>query len=203
MNMFRNFLYVAAFSSATLFAACDSGKKGHDSHEGHAHQMPASSDSKMLETPDFSASESVVKAQIINFTNHYLLLKDALVNTDVEETRKAAMKCISALEAMDTHDLNDEELTFFNAHFAEIKKSVVVISESSDVEEQRSKFFDLSNGTYGLVKAFQAKAADVYFQYCPMAFDNTGAGWLSDKKEIRNPYFGDKMLKCGKVKETL
>jgi Cu(I)/Ag(I) efflux system membrane fusion protein len=34
-----------------------------------------------------------------------------------------------------------------------------------------------------------------------MAFDNKGAYWLSETKEIRNPYFGDKMMTCGEVKK--
>jgi Cu(I)/Ag(I) efflux system membrane fusion protein len=36
-----------------------------------------------------------------------------------------------------------------------------------------------------------------------MAFNDKGAYWLSDKEAIRNPYFGDKMLTCGSVEETL
>jgi hypothetical protein len=29
------------------------------------------------------------------------------------------------------------------------------------------------------------------------------ANWLSDQKEIANPYYGNSMLTCGSVKETL
>jgi hypothetical protein len=43
----------------------------------------------------------------------------------------------------------------------------------------------------------------VYVAYCPMANNNEGANWLSNDKEIKNPYFGDKMLRCGSVKETI
>jgi Cu(I)/Ag(I) efflux system membrane fusion protein len=32
-----------------------------------------------------------------------------------------------------------------------------------------------------------------------MALDWEGADWLSDREAIRNPYFGDQMLKCGNV----
>lgn len=39
----------------------------------------------------------------------------------------------------------------------------------------------------------------VYIQYCPMAFQNQGAHWLSLDSVIRNPYFGDQMLTCGEV----
>jgi hypothetical protein len=36
-----------------------------------------------------------------------------------------------------------------------------------------------------------------------MAADGKGASWLSDKREVRNPYYGDKMLTCGSVKESI
>jgi hypothetical protein len=42
-----------------------------------------------------------------------------------------------------------------------------------------------------------------YYEFCPMAFNNSGAYWLSDNAVIRNPYFGDKMLTCGSVEEEL
>ena len=54
-----------------------------------------------------------------------------------------------------------------------------------------------------LAKSFGPFEAPIYVQHCPMADDNAGADWLSLDKEIRNPYFGDKMLKCGSVAETI
>jgi hypothetical protein len=36
-----------------------------------------------------------------------------------------------------------------------------------------------------------------------MAFNNTGGYWLSNSKEIRNPFFGDKMLKCGRIEKEI
>ncbi len=36
-----------------------------------------------------------------------------------------------------------------------------------------------------------------------MAFNNRGAHWLSDTTEVVNPYFGDEMLHCGSVTDTL
>jgi len=43
----------------------------------------------------------------------------------------------------------------------------------------------------------------VYLQFCPMANGGKGASWLSKDEEIRNPYFGSRMLKCGRIKETI
>ena len=43
----------------------------------------------------------------------------------------------------------------------------------------------------------------VHYQFCPMAKNGKGAYWLSENKDIRNPYFGKKMIDCGETKETL
>jgi hypothetical protein len=54
-----------------------------------------------------------------------------------------------------------------------------------------------------LVKGGKLSSGSLYLEYCPMANENTGAFWLSNEKEIKNPYFGSMMLKCGSVKETI
>jgi Cu(I)/Ag(I) efflux system membrane fusion protein len=36
-----------------------------------------------------------------------------------------------------------------------------------------------------------------------MADDFKGADWLSLSDEIRNPYFGDQMLRCGEVTKQI
>jgi len=46
-------------------------------------------------------------------------------------------------------------------------------------------------------------SAEHFVTFCPMAFDNAGAYWLSDTNAIANPYFGHKMLKCGKVTDQI
>jgi Cu(I)/Ag(I) efflux system membrane fusion protein len=56
---------------------------------------------------------------------------------------------------------------------------------------------------YMLVKEAKLANAGVYHQYCPMAFNDKGAYWLSNEAEIKNPYFGKKMLECGEVKDSL
>jgi Cu(I)/Ag(I) efflux system membrane fusion protein len=43
----------------------------------------------------------------------------------------------------------------------------------------------------------------VYVQFCPMADGNKGASWLSFENKVLNPYFGEKMLSCGSVIQTI
>lgn len=121
----------------------------------------------------------------------YLQIKDALVKTD-SKTASAAAKELVALVADKSDDVSKK-----------IKANATQISESNDVNVQRKHFNDLSQNVYALVKSSSNKEGTIYKQFCPMAFNNTGAFWLAAEKEINNPYFGDKMLHCGMVKEEL
>lgn len=43
----------------------------------------------------------------------------------------------------------------------------------------------------------------LYQDFCPMYEDGKGAVWISEYKEIKNPYLGTKMLTCGSIKKEL
>jgi hypothetical protein len=85
---------------------------------------------------------------------------------------------------------------------AETAKALQLIADGKDIVEQRKHFVTVTK-TIEILVAGTIESGALYKQYCPMAFGNTGAYWLSDSKEIRNPYFGDKMLKCGRVDEEI
>lgn len=123
--------------------------------------------------------------------NSYLKIKDALVQTDSEAASKAALELVKSIGE------NQNELT------KKIRFDAEYISETKDIGHQRDHFNSLSDNVYQWVKNSNSNTDPIYRQYCPMAFDNTGAYWLSAEKEINNPYFGDKMLHCGSLKEEL
>ena len=114
----------------------------------------------------------------------YIQLKTALVNTNSENTAAVAKSLQAKLIAIDA----SEELT----------KTVQSIAETTDVEIQREAFVDLTAGVEKMLEG-SLKSGTIFKQYCPMAFGFTGAHWLSNTKQIQNPYFGDKMLKCGRI----
>jgi len=70
------------------------------------------------------------------------------------------------------------------------------MANSKTIEKQREFFVGLTSTTE-LILSNDLKSGNIYKQTCPMAFDGKGAEWLSNSKEIRNPYFGDQMLTCG------
>jgi len=74
---------------------------------------------------------------------------------------------------------------------------------AEDVEKQRVAYTQFEDALYQSIKAFAVTEKPIYRQYCPMAQNSKGAYWLSDKKLIRNSYFGEQMLTCGETKETI
>ena len=60
----------------------------------------------------------------------------------------------------------------------------------------------LSEDVYDLAKAFGA-GQPLYHDHCPMYNENKGAMWLSEMKEVKNPYYGSKMITCGTVEEVI
>jgi hypothetical protein len=121
--------------------------------------------------------------------NQYLQLKDALVASNTEDAKKAALELQKALkDAKGTTASLDAVAKFVKA---------------GNLNEQREIFSLLSNEMTSMVKGGKLSSGTLYLEYCPMANNNTGAYWLSNEKQIKNPYFGDMMLKCGSVKETI
>ena len=127
----------------------------------------------------------------------YYGVKDALVATDAAKAKMQAMTLSSALTRLDATKLSTAD----KKALAMAKTHAAAIGKTTDVDTQREQFEGLSTSMISLAKA--TKPAKAYVQFCPMAAEGKGASWLSDKKEVRNPYYGDKMLKCGSVKEEI
>ena len=150
---------------------------------------------------EISSVNSAEKTDLQNFLAHYHHLKDALVKSDGAEAAKGAEAMLKVLPKINIK--SEEHAAHVEQILAEIKDDLEHISSTQAVSHQRDHFKTLSDNVYELLKINGSIGETLYRQYCPMAFDNQGAYWLSSEEEIRNPYFGDKMLKCGSVEETL
>ncbi len=139
----------------------------------------------------FSGMAQTVSFEDPNLTKSYtsyLNLKDALVLADSKSAKQSA-----------------EELKASLAKTPDSKKALAKVNQfigASSVKEQRTVFSALSNEIIALVKSAKIISGEFYVAFCPMANQNSGGFWLSNQKEIKNPYFGKMMLSCGSVKET-
>lgn len=73
---------------------------------------------------------------------------------------------------------------------------------SGDLDYLRDLFADISEILKEILQKYEYKEdLKLYLSFCPMAFGGKGAYWLQDSRDIKNPYLGVKMLKCGEIKK--
>ena len=110
---------------------------------------------------------------------------------------------MSTFQEVDMKLLSDEKAhNHWMTIQKELKTSANAIENSSDIATQRGHFKHLSAHMISSVQLFGVNE-NVYIQFCPMADNNKGAYWISLEEEIRNPYYGEAMLTCGEVRDTL
>ena len=70
--------------------------------------------------------------------------------------------------------------------------------QTTDLKTARNGFGAVSNRLIAYLQAAEAKRQPPYQFYCPMVKQN----WLQPDKDIRNPYYGSSMLKCGELVQS-
>jgi len=131
----------------------------------------------------------------------YFELKDALVKSDLNIATKKAEVLLNGINIIKMETLGGNHTAFMNAE-ADLIVHTQKIIESKDLKIQRENFANLSSIMYELIKTTKANST-IYYQHCPMYNDGIGANWLSKEANIKNPYFGNMMLTCGSVQDTI
>lgn len=180
-------------ATGTAFAQHDHGSGGHSAAPTHKKKEAAHSHRAVAE----------FQGQLRNVFTASLKLKDALVLSDAATASASITEIKTSISKVDLNLLKDEGLMDWMGSLKILNENLERIGGSSDLKIQRMAFSSFSDALYKSLKEFGAGGIMVYYTQCPMANNNAGAYWLSDTKEIRNPYFGNEMLSCGKVKETI
>jgi hypothetical protein len=141
--------------------------------------------------------KSDAKAEAI--LGDYFNLKDALVGDDTKKAAQFGSKLVASLKAFDASSYSKENQKELADIFDDATEHAEHITKSA-IDHQREHFKTLSKDITDLV-AITGTKSTLYEQFCPM-YDK-GSAWLSTSKEVKNPYYGSKMLKCGKVQKTI
>lgn len=144
--------------------------------------------------------------KLLGVVNDYYALKNAMVATKADEITKAANQLATNTEGLQSYLQKDSTgMVVLKPYLDTIVTQSKMAAGIADptCEKQRIAFDPISSAMYGLLKKVELKNAKIYHTYCPMAFNDKGAYWLSEESEIKNPYFGKKMLECGEVTDSL
>ncbi|MBD1395090.1 DUF3347 domain-containing protein [Mucilaginibacter glaciei] len=129
----------------------------------------------------------------------YYSMKNALIASASPEAATGSAEFVTLLSAVDMKSLPAADMEAFMSLQEKLSADARRISESKDIAVQRERFANLSANFFKLAKAVKLTDQAVYYDYCPMK----KSYWLSADASIKNPYYGNQMLTCGKVSETL
>ncbi len=148
----------------------------------------------MNESIDLSPMEAIFE--------NYFDLKDELVKSDAKSTSEKAKRLMNVINMVKMQELKSDVHTVWMKVMNDLKSDTDKIANATNIEKQRASFITLSENMYQLMKVSKIETP-IYFQHCPMANDGKGANWLSKENQVKNPYYGSKMMSCGKTIETI
>lgn len=144
----------------------------------------------------------------------YFEMASAFVDADTTRVKEHNRTFISLLDSIPMQELKKDTAQIFDlamGSFENIKANARSLSTMTDLQEMRKDFSMVSENLYPFFKVINYEGENMYWQNCPMAFDDDKeANWISNTKEIFNPYLGKNhpkykgtMLHCGMVKDTI
>lgn len=133
--------------------------------------------------------------------DNYLSLKNALTKDDSNASADAGKTMIETLGKMDMNKLSGAQMKIYMDIADDLKEHAEHIGDNAgNIAHQREHFVLLSKDINDLIKTFGTEQK-LYQDFCPMADEGKGAIWISEVKDIKNPYFGSEMLTCGSVRK--
>jgi len=179
----------------TIDAAAQLAGKNSMMNLSHLKTSKESSDEK--KTGKINPSSSVTLT-LKKMTDAYLNIKNALALKNHNIITSEAALIISQLSDQKNFSADIDQPTLI-----QLNKVMQEINATKKIDEVYGPFAEISDLFYDFLDHYKIKKLTLFRQYCPMAFDNKGAYWLSNTQEIYNPYFGEEMRFCGEVKEQL
>ncbi|HUH19187.1 DUF3347 domain-containing protein [Albibacterium sp.] len=182
--------------SATSETTITTGNSDQSEHVEHVAVNDA--DHKAI-TPLFSDLSPEVSSSIKQIVDYYINVSAALGNDDNKEAASSGMALSEIINHIDKSAFNEEQRSLYAKNENALKEHATVIaSNANNIEVQRDSFKKMSEQVYALVSAFGG-GRKLYKAHCPMV----DANWLTEKNEVRNPYYGESMLTCGSIDELV
>lgn len=195
-----------ALLTLTIMSCKDTKKEQNTANEhateihsdDHDHSTMTKTEADKKNTHETTAQKSDLTSQIID---GYIQLKNALVASDKKAAALAGNIILKAFADFDMSKLTETQHKTY-MEIAENAKEQAEHIIKSPIDHQREHFEVLSTDINDLI-ALVGTNKTLYQDFCPMYNKNKGGMWLSETKDIKNPYFGDKMLTCGKVQKQI
>jgi hypothetical protein len=200
--MIKKIILGLAMAATTLAACKNSSNKSTESQiVSNNTQMISHTDNAALTTSSVADAKNTVSIKEIVST--YLQLKNALADDNSTNAATAGKALEAAFKNFDKTALTAAQKKTFEDVQDDAREHAEHIGKNGgNIAHQREHFEILSKDICDLVKTFGGGQV-LYKIFCPMYNNGKGAFWLSETKEIKNPYLGKAMPTCGTVIEEL
>lgn len=150
-----------------------------------------------------TVTDAMSAVSIKEILGAYLQMKNAFTEDNSTGAATAGKKLEAAFKNFDKSALTDAQKKTYEDVEADAREHAEHIgANGGNIAHQREHFDLLSKDIYDLVKAFGGGQI-LYKDFDSMYNKGKGAFWLSETKEIKNPYMGKAMLTSGSVKEEI
>ncbi|MDT0643645.1 DUF3347 domain-containing protein [Zunongwangia sp. F363] len=187
-RVMRNAVFFAAIAASVSLSSCRDSKENEEEGMPMQNEHHQETETSMKEMQDSVAAPQFNEKATGRIYEAYIGIKEALVASNAMDAQKSAQKLVNEIKK--------------DTDRAELVNAANKILATEDINVQREAFSDLASAMQPVLQG-AITSGEIYRQYCPMAFEGKGAYWYSNSKQIRNPYFGEKMLNCGRTEETL
>ena len=154
-------------------------------------EKPAGEENAPVST--VSKHSEAFNLSVENLLNAYYAMNEGFVNWDTAAVKKNSLAFRNTLDSfkLDALKPDSANLESVERSLNAVKSETIAIVEDNKLDEQRGSLNILSQALYDFINKIKYDRAKIYYQECPMAFDDVNPGnWLSAQKEIRNPYLG-------------
>lgn len=128
----------------------------------------------------------------------YLKVKNALTKDDSGNAAVLAKSMKANLDKAKSSSIDKRASAEYAKLVKEMRENTSnVVGSSGGLKEQREYFAKLSKNMFDFIKAYGTTQV-LYQDYCPMYENGKSGYWVSETKDVVNPYFGAEMLHCGR-----
>jgi hypothetical protein len=180
--------------SLMIFVSCNNSKQ------------ESKAENKGISKHSNSFNKSVQSAM-----DSYHALTEAFVNWDSAAVARRADELKLKLDSINFFGFQPSTITAPVDTLTFAKKDLQAMIMNKSITDKRHDLNSLTQHLYSFLDKVQYDEKKIYFNECPMAFNDTIPGhWLSEVDSIRNPYlglhhpkYGKAMIECGSTISTI
>lgn len=148
-------------------------------------------------------ADTVLSNQLGDIYHDYLSIESAFIANDQVKVAIVSSTMADKVDKVDTAHVAEQDRLRWLSRVRMLHECLDSMRTGATMDDQLKQFSKLSSTMYVVLTEFGLKGGTVYRQFCPMAFNEQGAFWLSNDSAINNPYLFKTMPNCGETKEVL